>query len=332
MVRRLAEGATHAAERGAKLTAQLLAFARSKQLKMEVFVVSAFLAEARDLLAGAAGEMVEIAFELESGEAAVMADRTQLELAVLNLVINARDAMEGGGRIVVGARRSSVPGSAPDLDAGEYVEISVADDGPGMSEEVRARAFEPFFSTKGVGRGTGLGLSQAYAVARQAGGSARIESAVGQGTRVSLFLPEALLVAAEDEPAFQAGPLDTHACDVLVVDDDPDVRRFAGTALLALGHRVCEVEGGRQALEAARLARPDVVLMDYAMPGMTGAEAAEALAHEHPGLPVVFMTGFAEAADLGPVLGDAAIVLRKPFRIDELGAAISQAIGSPEPA
>src|SRR5437868_10745350 len=133
--------------------------------------------------------MIEIAFELESGEAAVMTDRTQLELATLNLVINARDAMEGGGRIVVRAERSTIARPLPDLDPGDYVEISVADDGPGMSAEVRTRAFEPFYSTKGVGRGAGLGLSQAYAVARQAGGSARIESVVGQGAKVSLFLP-----------------------------------------------------------------------------------------------------------------------------------------------
>jgi signal transduction histidine kinase len=330
-VRQLAGGAMQAAERGAKLTAQLLAFARSKQLKMEVFVVARFLQEVRELLLGGAGEMVDLRFELESGEAAVMADRTQLELAVLNLIINARDAMDGGGRVVVRTRTLQIARPQPDLDAGDYVEIAVTDEGPGMSEEVRARAFEPFFSTKGVGRGTGLGLSQVYAVARQAGGTARIESSPGRGATILLLLPMSVELAPAEAPARKRAPVSGHVGEVLVVDDDADVRAFATAALAALGHTVREAEGGRQAMEAVRAARPDVVLLDYAMPGMTGAETAAALLAEHPGLPIVFMTGFADAAELEPVLGRAT-VLRKPFRLDELGAALSSALGSPEPA
>jgi signal transduction histidine kinase/CheY-like chemotaxis protein len=331
-VRRLADGAMQAAERGSRLTGQLLAFARSKQLKMEVFVVSDFLNEARELLSGAAGNMVELAVELDCGDAAVMADRTQLELALLNLIINARDAMDGGGRVTVRTRKVAFALPQPDLDVGEYLELSVADDGPGMSDEVRARAFEPFFSTKGVGRGTGLGLSQAYAAARQAGGSARIESVVGQGTRVSLLLPLAIRPETVETTARPAAPAEAHTGEVLVVDDDPDVRLFVTAALTALGHRVREADGGRQALETARAARPDLVLLDYAMPGMTGAETAEALEREHADLPILFMTGFADAADLEPVLGRRAVVLRKPFRMDELAAAVANVLGSPEPA
>jgi signal transduction histidine kinase/CheY-like chemotaxis protein len=330
-VRKLADGAMQAAERGAKLTAQLLAFARSKQLKMEVFVVAQFLQEVRELLAGAAGEMVDLRFELDSGEAAVMADRTQLELAVLNLIINARDAMDGGGRVVVRTRRLEIARTQPDLDAGDYVEIRVTDEGPGMTDEVRARAFEPFFSTKGIGRGTGLGLSQVYAVARQAGGTARIESAPGQGATVSLILPMSAELPPAAPPARKRAKVSDQVGEVLVVDDDADVRAFAAAALAALGHAVREAESGHDALEAVRGARPDVVLLDYAMPGMTGAEVAAILQDEHPSLPIVFMTGFADAAELEPVLGRAT-VLRKPFRMDELGAALSSALGSPEPA
>jgi len=327
-VRQLASGAMQAAERGARLTAQLLAFARSKQLKMDTFVVSRFLLEVRELLSGGAGEMVDLRFDLKSEDAAVRADKTQLELAILNLIINARDAMDGGGRVVVRTGLVAIPRPLPDLEAGDYVEISVTDDGPGMSEEVRARAFEPFFSTKGVGRGTGLGLSQVYAVARQSGGTARIDSAPGRGATITLLLPLTPVGAEAAAPERPKDPIPDRFGEVLVVDDDADVRTFAAAALRVLGHAVREAEGGRQALEEVQAARPDAVLLDFAMPGMTGAETAIALHREHPGLPIVFMTGYAEAADLEPILGRKASVLRKPFRMDELGAALSAALAT----
>jgi signal transduction histidine kinase len=325
-VQQLAGSGLQAAERGAKLTAQLLAFARSKQFKIEPLVVADFVLGVRELLKGAAGNLVELRFELEGEDLAVRADRTQLELALINLVINARDATPPGGQIVVRTRRLDVVLADPDLSPGPYVELSVSDTGCGMPAEVRARAFEPFFSTKGLGQGTGLGLAQVYAAARQAGGVARIESLEGGGTTVYLLLPvtdEATLAAAPARPA-QAALGRTGL--VLVVDDDPDVRAFAASALETFGHRVIQAAGGSEALHAIRAAKPDVVLLDYAMPGMTGAEAAEIIARDHPGLPVLFMTGFADAAALEPVLGRRAAVLRKPFRMEELGHALSMAL------
>ena len=325
-VRELADRAMHSAERGAKLTAQLLAFARSKQLKLEPFVVSDFVLGVRDLLGGAAGNLIDLRFGLESGDLAVMADRTQLELALLNLVINARDASPDGGRIVIGARRLDVgPGDA-DLEPGAYVELSVADTGAGMSPEVRARAFEPFFSTKDVGQGTGLGLSQVYGLARQAGGVARIESAEGQGTVVSLILPITEHAAAAETPQSPQAAAAARTGLVLVVDDDADVRAFAAAALDTFGHTVLQAPGGGEALASMKAQLPDAVLLDYAMPGMNGAEVARIIARNHPKVPIIFMTGYADAAALEPILGHKAVVLRKPFRVDELGFALAGAL------
>jgi len=325
-VRQLAEGAMHAAERGAKLTAQLLAFARSKQLKMEPFVVSDFVLGARDLLAGAAGNLIDLRFDLESDDAAVLADRTQLELALLNLVINARDATPPGGRIVVSARRVDLPAGDPDLPPGEYVELRVADTGSGMSAEVRGRAFEPFFTTKGVGAGAGLGLSQVYGVVKQAGGVARIDSAEGEGTTVILLLPVTTHTAREEPEAAEAPTADARKGVVLVVDDDADVREFAAAALDTFGHTVVQAPDGGEALASIEASPPDAVLLDYAMPGMTGAEVAKIIERSHPKLPIIFMTGYADAAALEPVLGRNALVLRKPFRVDELNFALAGAL------
>ena len=325
-VRELADRAMHSAERGAKLTAQLLAFARSKQLKLEPFVVSDFVLGVRDLLGGAAGNMIDLRFGLESGDLAVMADRTQLELALLNLVINARDASPDGGRIVIGARRLDVGQGDADLEPGAYVELSVADTGVGMSPEVRARAFEPFFSTKDVGQGTGLGLSQVYGLARQAGGVARLESAEGQGTVVSLILPITEHAAAAETPRTPQAAAAPRTGLVLVVDDDADVRAFAAAALDTFGHTVLEAPGGGEALASMKSQLPDAVLLDYAMPGMNGAEVARIIARNHPKVPIIFMTGYADAAALEPILGHKATVLRKPFRVDELGYALAGAL------
>ena len=325
-VRELADRAMHSAERGAKLTAQLLAFARSKQLKLEPFVVSDFVLGVRDLLGGAAGNMIDLRFGLESGDLAVMADRTQLELALLNLVINARDASPDGGRIVIGARRLDVGQGDADLEPGAYVELSVADTGVGMSPEVRARAFEPFFSTKDVGQGTGLGLSQVYGLARQAGGVARLESAEGQGTVVSLILPITEHAAAAETPRTPQAAAAPRTGLVLVVDDDADVRAFAAAALDTFGHTVLQAPGGGEALASMKAQLPDAVLLDYAMPGMNGAEVARIIARNHPKMPIIFMTGYADAAALEPILGHKATVLRKPFRVDELGYALAGAL------
>jgi len=327
-VEQLANSGIQAAERGAKLTAQLLAFARSEQMQVEVFDVADFALGVRELLARAGGERIDLRFDLDEAPLSVTADRTQLELAVLNLVINARDAMPDGGRVIVKTRRRDVAEPQPDLPTGPYVELSVIDEGHGMSPEVRARAFDPFFTTKEVGAGTGLGLSQVYGVAKSVGGGARIDSTPHHGTTLSMFLPltaprpsEAAPDGAETAPGGTTGA-------VLVVDDDAQVRDFAGAALDSLGHTVVQASGGIEALAAIRRGQLDAVLLDYAMPGMTGAEVARRIELECPGLPIILMTGYAEQAAWNDVLSRGAILLRKPFRLNDLDAALTKALAA----
>ncbi|MBV9994086.1 MAG: response regulator [Caulobacteraceae bacterium] len=331
-VQQLAENAIEATERGSRLTAQLLAFARSKQLKVEPFILSDFIVGTRDLVARAAGSLIDLRFDLGSEDLCVQADRTQLELALLNLVINARDAMPGGGWIVVRTRKLEVVMPDPDLAPGLYVELSVVDTGPGMTPEVRTHAFDPFFTTKPVGQGTGLGLAQAYGVVKQAGGVARIESLPGEGACVSLFLPATL----DSQPPVvrPAKPFRRRRMSglVLVVDDDNHVREFVAGALDSFGLAVIGATDGQQGVDAVRSAKPDLVLMDYAMPGMTGAEAARLVAEERPDLRVVFMTGYADSEALAAVLGHDAEVLRKPFRMEDLAEAVEKALRAPSGA
>src|SRR5207237_1340655 len=226
----------------------------------------------------------------------ILGDETQLELAVLNLAINARDAMPNGGDLVIGARRRTISGDA-NLPRGDYVELSVTDSGCGMQQEVAARAFDPFFTTKGVGKGTGLGLSQVYGMARQAGGSAHIRSAPGEGTTVSLFLCLAGDAAgkrvardvAEKTPELQAAR-------ILVVDDDPDVRRFLSDSLAGMGYSVTLAKDGAAGLDCLTRSRPDLMIVDYAMPGMTGAEVSKRAREIDGALPIIFASGYGETA------------------------------------
>jgi signal transduction histidine kinase len=207
-VQQLAKNGIEAAERGGKLTSQLLAFARTRQLKLEPLALSEVLLNSYDLLVGAAGDLVELRFEIGGEDLYVAADRTQLELAVLNLVLNARDAMADGGGVTVKAERLDLILPDPELEPGAYVRLSVTDDGPGMSVETRSHAFEPFFTTKPLGQGTGLGLAQVYGAAKQAGGTARIESRPGVGTTVSVLLPAVRVHdAARPERVSEAPPI-----------------------------------------------------------------------------------------------------------------------------
>jgi signal transduction histidine kinase/CheY-like chemotaxis protein len=329
-VQQLAEGGLRATERGARLTAQLLAFSRSKQLALEPFYVVDMVSEMREMLARSLGPTTDLRFDLEAGEATVLADRTQLELAVLNLAINARDAMPEGGRIEISTRRVDLAEADPELAAGAYVEISVRDIGSGMTPEVRRRAFDPFYTTKGIGEGTGLGLSQVYGVAKHAGGTARIESAPGEGTTVSLLLPIVAQAAAEEpasaSPARRRRPRRADLGAVMVVDDDDDVRGFMVDTLDDLGHTVTQAADGEAALAALGAAQPDVLVLDYAMPGMTGAEVAGKARALRPDVGVVFVTGYADPEALAEVLGPDEAVLRKPCRAEDLAEAVAAAL------
>jgi len=328
------ENGIAAAERGASLTRQLLAFSRSQKLELRPFVVADLIADMRELLERTLGADISLAIQLHEDRATVMSDRTQLELAVLNLAINARDAMPEGGRLTLSTRIRSIEPGDPVLEAGEFVELSVADSGQGMAPEVVERAFDPFFTTKGIGKGTGLGLSQVYGVARQAGGTAQIESAPGRGTVVTLLLrrssqPARAAAPAKAEPAPVLAP--AAGGTVLVVDDEGPVRALAGEILQLLGYRVLLAESGPAALEILQETKPDLMLFDYAMPGMNGAELAKQARARWPDVPIVFASGHADTAQVEAALGGEAEILRKPFNMETLAQTIARLLSPPSP-
>lgn len=323
-VTRWAELGGQAAAKGARLTAQLLAFSRAQKLELRRIRVAPMLREMEELLATAVGKQIRIELDLDMpGEVVVLGDATQIELAVMNLVINARDAMPEGGTVRLRIAPEEISGD-PELADGRYLRISVEDDGTGMTPEVLARAFDPFFTTKGVGKGTGLGLSMVYGVARQSGGRAEIVSEPGKGSTVSILLREVDGDAeySEDGPAKQASPTATH---VLVVDDDPDVRLMTAAMLEDLGHRVSTADSGPAALKLLERQSPDVLLLDFVMPEMNGAELARAVRSRGDEVPIVFATGFAESVAIETALGETPTVLRKPFDLATLAEAIADA-------
>lgn len=278
-----------------------------------------------DMLSRALGPMVRLRLDLKA-EATVLSDPTQLEMAILNLAINARDAMPDGGDLTIATNARRIDGD-PELKAGDYVEVRVRDTGSGIPPDVLARALDPFFTTKGTGKGTGLGLSQVYGIAQQAGGTVRVESRVGEGTSVSLFLPRTQASAqAADTGEREVAPLSEATATVLVIDDDPDVRGVIVDSLAALGYRVIEASDGPSGLAAMDADTPDVMMIDFAMPVMNGAEVAKLVKERRPGLPIVFASGYAETAAIEAVAGGDALLLRKPFRVDELQAIISAAL------
>jgi PAS domain S-box-containing protein len=323
-VRRWAESGLQAADRGAKLTAQLLAFSRAQKLELRPLDLPALLSGMWDLLSRTLGRNVSINLDLDPDCGNVMGDETQIELAVLNLAINARDAMPDGGSLNIATRRYRDSGDTQ-LAAGDYVVLTVTDTGSGMSPHVAARAFDPFFTTKGLGKGTGLGLSQVYGMAQQAGGTARIHSVPGRGTTVSIFIPftdspiEAAISRSEGAKAADA------RATILVVDDDRDVRRFLAESLDSLGYLVLQAEDGPAGLDALSRHTPDVIILDYAMPGMTGAEVAQRMRTNGCVLPIVFASGYAETDALQDFTEEA-FVLRKPFRIEELQDVLHSAL------
>jgi signal transduction histidine kinase/ActR/RegA family two-component response regulator len=314
-----------AAERGASLTRQLLAFSRSQKLELRPFAVAGLIGDMRELLVRTLGPDIALAVSFDEVEATVMSDRTQLELAVLNMAINARDAMPGGGKLTISTAMRRVEDGDPVLEAGDYVDLSVADTGEGMSPEVIERAFDPFFTTKGIGKGTGLGLSQVYGVARQAGGTARIASAPGGGTVVTLLLRRSS--AAAQPPTVQAQPEPVLApdpgCTILVVDDEGPVRALACEILELLGYQVLQADSGASALDLLETVQPDLMLFDYAMPVMNGAELARRARERWPDTPIVVASGYADTAQVEAALGGQAVILRKPFDMETLAQTIA---------
>ena len=326
-LRRLVDAAGRAARRGAKLNEQMLAFSRRQALAPRAVDLNRLIAGIQEILAHTLGGNMQVATAPAPDLWPALIDPHQVELVILNLAINARDAMPEGGRVAIATH--NVPAMAVDpslaLPPGDYVLLIVADTGVGMSEEVLARACEPFFTTKEVGKGSGLGLAQAYGVAQQSGGGLRIKSAIGKGTSVEIYLPRSLA-----RPETSRAPADVRSLPaaersamILVVDDEDDVREVTAAQLEALGHRVAQARNGNAALRLLHDGHGgvDLLLADYAMPGMSGLELARAALARQPGLAVIIVTGYADAHSLeGMVAGTT--LLKKPYSVSELAGSI----------
>jgi PAS domain S-box-containing protein len=317
----LLENAQQGASRGIALTRRMLAFARRQELKVSAVDIPALVAGMAELLTRSLDSTVELELRFPLKLAAVLTDSNQLELALLNLVVNARDAMPQGGRIVIAAREAQLK-DAP--LATPYVCLSVTDSGEGMDAQTLARAVEPFFTTKGVGKGTGLGLPMVHGVAQQSGGRLVLKSEKGQGTTAEIWLPCAPVVTAEPPASSEPIPMASVGTRVvMVVDDDTLVLNSAAAMLEDLGHRVFEANSGQQALSLlAQHPEVDLLITDHAMPNMTGAELVATVQKISPSLPIVLASGYAELP-LGLVTG--LTRLPKPFTQHELANAISRA-------
>jgi CheY-like chemotaxis protein len=312
-------------ESGRALTGQLLAFGRRQLLNPHVLDVNDVVRRSESLLRRLIGVHIELETELHGEPLSVETDPHQLEQALLNLVLNARDAMPAGGRVRIAT--GLAPATPGDLPAGRYASISVADTGVGIGEEDRAHLFEPFFTTKGQGEGTGLGLATVYGFVRQCGGTAEVESQLGAGTTLTLFLPVASGGPSHDAGAAADEPERGHGETVLVVEDEPMLRELLSAILEEQGYVVLTADSGDEALRlAGSHAGPiPVVLTDLLMPGMTGRELAARLARSRPETTVLFMSGYAADALSGEQPADS--FLQKPFGAGELGAAIRRALG-----
>ena len=324
----LISNATQAAQRGAALTQRMLAFARRQDLDLKPIDIPALVRGMTDLLQSSLGPSVQIETRFPLKLDLVHADANQLEMALLNLAVNARDAMPDGGSIVIAAREETVkPRSRSKLKAGRYVRLSVKDTGEGMDKATLRRAMEPFFTTKGVGRGTGLGLSMVHGMTEQSGGRFFLKSQKGEGTTAEIWLPAAKATRPAQGGRFiQDGMTGTRPLVVLAVDDDGLVLMNTAVMLQDMGHTVFEATSGNQALEILRREPSvDLVITDHAMPRMTGAQLAAAIKAERPELPVILATGYAE---LPPDVDARLPKLGKPFRQQELMQAVTAAIAN----
>jgi len=305
----LTDKALRVVRRGAKLTSRVLSFARPQPACNEAVDVRAVLREMEDWLDQSTGRSVQLRVERGGAHMIAMTDANQLELAILNLVINSRDALPEGGNIDIEVARHSVGCAVDDLPAGEFVVVTVRDNGMGMSPDVATRIFEPFYTTKPAGRGTGLGLAQVYQFARQSGGAVRVQTQPGAGTSVALWLPAG---AQEMISTAVASPGHRRGGRILIVDDDTDVRVTVAAYLTEQGFTVRTASDGPEALRMLSQDRPDALILDIAMPGMTGIEVATAVRRTDQQLPIVFLTGNGYTSPMQGDLRESAVV-RKPF-------------------
>ncbi len=322
-VAQLIDNAFQGAQRGAALTQRMLAFARRQELKLVPLDVCDVVQRMTNLLQSSLGPSVRVETHFPLKLPKAHADANQLELALLNLAINGRDAMPKGGSIVIGAsERTEVPG----LDPGHYICLSVTDTGTGMDKETLKRATEPFFTTKGVGKGTGLGLPMVHGMAEQSGGKLVLKSRLGHGTTAELHLPIAPGEAASEakDIAPRVSPAVRKKLTILTVDDDPLVALNTSALLEELGHTVYSAPSARHALEILhREKKIDLLITDQLMPDMTGTELAIRIRAEKVLLPIILATGYAE---LNPGEGEELPRLAKPFSQRELAEAIDRAV------
>jgi signal transduction histidine kinase/DNA-binding response OmpR family regulator len=333
-ISRRLKSAMTGAERGSRLTRQLLAFARRQPLKPEPVNLGRLVREVTELLRRTLGESITVEENVVPDLWNAMVDRSQIENAIVNLAINARDAMPDGGRLTIAvdnivldddyARRHE------DVKPGEYIAISVSDTGTGMTREVMDRAFDPFFSTKPEGRGTGLGLSMVYGFAKQSGGHARIESALGEGTTVRLYLPRSIAEEAPQQSSTE-GTMAGHGEVILVVEDEPDVRSAVVLMLKDLGYRTIDAGNGQDALAILVSGTPvDLLFTDVVMPGeIQGRQLAQQAAQLRPGLKIVFTSGYTQDSIIHHGrLDDGVHLISKPYRKEELARKLRSVLGT----
>jgi len=332
---RFTEAAMSSAKRAASLTHRLLAFSRRQSLDRQPLDPNQLVRSLQELFNHTKGEHIELQMQLADGVWPVNTDASQLENALLNLVINARDAMPDGGRLLIETANSYLDGSdistLEPVKAGDYVMLGVSDNGAGMSPRILAKAFDPFFTTKPIGQGTGLGLSMIYGFAQQSGGHVTISSEPDQGTCVRLYLPRLFAAPLDSaEPAtLNQAPQAIAGETVVVVEDDPAVRMLVLNVLAELGYRAFEAEDARSALPLLESPmRVDLLVTDVGLPGMNGRQLAEIARQQRPGLKVLFMTGYAEkAAERQGFLEPGMDLMAKPFSIEEMAQKIRQMIG-----
>ena len=321
--------ARSAADRAASLTNRLLAFSRKATLRPEVTDPTELVLDMIEMIQRSMGPHIVMRVNRCETSWSTLVDRSALENSILNLCLNSRDAMPHGGSIVIDIEAKTLDAQSAndrDLPSGEYISISVTDTGTGMDEETRARVFEPFFTTKPIGEGSGLGLSQVYGFAKQSQGQVRVHSKIGVGTTFRILLPRDLSdsIVGVTGPSIVTG---SHDETILVVDDEEAIREIVAEALESFGYLVLKASNGEQAIDVIYSnAVIDLLLTDIAMPGLNGKQVAAAMEIGRPGVPIVFMTGFAPQTVCGEdgILGDSRHIITKPFKLDDLHAKLLQ--------
>jgi CheY-like chemotaxis protein len=323
--------ASDSANRAAALTQRLLAFSRRQSLDPKPVDINALVQSMHLLLSQTLGERVRIKMELSPSLTKAMVDANQLESALLNLSINARDAMPDGGQLRIATRYAPAVPYLPDGVAANslgYVVLEVADTGVGMESGVKERVFEPFFTTKPLGQGTGLGLSMIYGFVQQSKGYIDLQSAPGKGTAVALYLPAAQAQHASTDARPNGEIPKGEGQQILVVEDDDQVRFLVSYLLEELGYTVTTAHDATSAMPHLSASEHiDLLISDVGLPGMNGRQLAELMRLEHPSVPVLFMTGYAESAAVqSEFLGENMAIITKPFALDDFGRAVRQAL------